>query len=77
MFCLCLGWDCNSYRCLIPLAYGSELPRPLLLFLLAAGAMFEATIVMSFTTLLTHLVRDHQLVRVSVFLGTTRGLVFK
>ena len=41
--------------------YGSALPLPLLLVLLAAGAVAEATLVLSFSTLIPQLVREDQL----------------
>ena len=56
--------------------YGSALPLPLLLVLLAAGAMAEATLVLSFSTLIPQLVRDDQLGLANGLFATTDGLVY-
>ena len=56
--------------------YGSALPLPLLLVLLAAGAVAEATLVLSFSTLIPQLVREDQLGHANGLFATTDGLVY-
>ncbi|WP_415399089.1 hypothetical protein [Synechococcus sp. W4D4] len=56
--------------------YGSALPFPLLLVLLAAGAMAESTLVLSFSTLIPQLVREDQLGLANGLFATTDGLVY-
>ena len=56
--------------------YGSTLPFPLLLVLLAAGAVAEATLVLSFSTLIPQLVREDQLGLVNGLFATTNGFVY-
>ena len=56
--------------------YGSALPLPLLLVLLAAGAFAEATLVLSFSTLIPQLVREDHLGRANGLFATTDGLVY-
>ena len=56
--------------------YGSALPFPLLMALLFIGAMAEATLVLSFSTLIPQLVRDDQIGRANGFFATSDGLVY-
>ena len=56
--------------------YGSAFPLPLLLVLLAAGAVAEATLVLSFSTLIPQLVREDQLGHANGLFATTDGLIY-
>ena len=56
--------------------HGSALPLPLLLVLLATGAVAEATLVLSFSTFIPQLVREDQLGRANGLFASTDGLVY-
>ena len=55
---------------------GEAMPLPLLLALLAAGAMAEAALVLSFSTLIPQLVAPAQLGRANGLFATSDGLVY-